>query len=66
MASSASRPAASARRPPSAWPTRLYGLGLRMGRLKTGTPARLDGSTIAWDRLEMQPADDDRRSPSPS
>ena len=36
---------------------RLYGLGLPMGRLKTGTPARLDGRTIAWDRLEMQPAD---------
>jgi tRNA uridine 5-carboxymethylaminomethyl modification enzyme len=36
---------------------RLYGLGLPMGRLKTGTPARLDGRTIAWDRLEMQPGD---------
>ena len=36
---------------------RLYGLGLRLGRLKTGTPARLDGRTIAWDRLEMQPGD---------
>jgi tRNA uridine 5-carboxymethylaminomethyl modification enzyme len=38
---------------------RLYSLGLNMGRLKTGTPARLDGRTIAWDRVEMQPGDAD-------
>ncbi|GGD14813.1 tRNA uridine-5-carboxymethylaminomethyl(34) synthesis enzyme MnmG [Aquisalinus flavus] len=37
---------------------RLYSLGLKMGRLKTGTPARLDSRTIDWDRLEMQPADE--------
>jgi tRNA uridine 5-carboxymethylaminomethyl modification enzyme len=37
---------------------RLYGLGLAMGRLKTGTPARLDGRTINWSALEMQPADE--------
>lgn len=33
-------------------------LGLPMARLKTGTPARLDGRTIDWDSLDMQPADD--------
>ena len=37
---------------------RLYALDLPMGRLKTGTPARLDGKTIDWDRLDKQPADD--------
>lgn len=38
---------------------RLYGLGLSMGRLKTGTPPRLRSSTIDWSGLEMQPADDE-------
>ncbi len=37
---------------------RLYGLGLRLGRLKTGTPARLDGRTINYEGLDAQPADD--------
>jgi tRNA uridine 5-carboxymethylaminomethyl modification enzyme len=38
---------------------RLYALDLPMGRLKTGTPARLNGKTINWDLLEKQPADDE-------
>jgi tRNA uridine 5-carboxymethylaminomethyl modification enzyme len=36
----------------------LYGLELQMGRLKTGTPPRLDRKTIDWSALEAQPGDD--------
>ena len=37
---------------------RLYSAGLKMGRLKTGTPARLQKSSINWGVLDQQAADD--------
>ena len=39
----------------------LQALGLRTGRLKTGTPARVDRRSVALDRLEEQPSDADGR-----
>jgi len=52
------RPAGRIGDPPAkALAARLRAMNLCMGRLKTGTPARLDGRTIAWEQLEEQPGD---------
>ena len=51
-------PAGRIGEPPSrGFSEQLKSLGLAMGRLKTGTPARLDGKTIAWNQLEEQKGD---------
>lgn len=36
----------------------LVELGFESGRMKTGTPPRVDGRTLDWDRMEVQPGDD--------
>jgi tRNA uridine 5-carboxymethylaminomethyl modification enzyme len=46
-------------RPSVALAERIDSFGLPLGRLKTGTPPRLNGRTIDWSGLEMQPGDDD-------
>ena len=51
--------AATAKRPPSCSATSFARLGLQWTRLKTGTPPRLDGRTIDWERFEAQPGDAD-------
>ena len=36
---------------------KIEGFGLKLGRLKTGTPPRLNGKSINWEELERQPGD---------
>ncbi|WP_026758003.1 tRNA uridine-5-carboxymethylaminomethyl(34) synthesis enzyme MnmG [Sediminimonas qiaohouensis] len=38
---------------------RIDQFGVQLGRLKTGTPPRIDSRSIDWDRLDSQPGDDD-------
>ncbi len=52
-------PAGRVGEPPSrGFSAQLKTLGLALGRLKTGTPARLDGKSIFWTRTEEQKGDD--------
>ncbi len=44
--------------PANALSASLLAAGFTLGRLKTGTPARLDGRTISWSQLDEQPGDD--------
>ena len=49
----------------SALGQQLRALDLPVARLKTGTPPRLDGRTIDWSRLDVQPSDNDNWTLSP-
>ncbi len=56
----ASYPGGRSGEPPATGLTEsIAGLGIRSGRLKTGTSPRIDGRTVNYDRLEVQPGDDD-------
>lgn len=37
----------------------LLDLGFESGRMKTGTPPRIDGRSLHWDKMELQPGDED-------
>lgn len=53
-------PAGRTGEPPSLGLSVTFGrLGLKLGRLKTGTPARLSGKTIDWESVGRQAADDE-------
>lgn len=58
----ANYPSGRAGEPPSEGVSdQLSALGVRVGRLKTGTPARLDANSIDFSQLEEQPGDDPPR-----